>query len=216
MDRGVKIILAAGVLMGGIAVALLFRHPQPRDSPRSPGSYEPMVLRQWIGAEVAGHPGGGRPTVRIKPSHRPAERPATPDRTPTVLTPIDPGEPPPPLASSYPHSRPVATSRWGRSMALGLLEEARSEWLPRTHKIVDGDTLPALAERYLGSADRYMEIFEANRYALPGPEVLPIGVELTIPARRKEAASPPDATLHPPLVPIPRDSGRRGRPPAAD
>ena len=43
---------------------------------------------------------------------------------------------------------------------------------PRTHKIVDGDTLPALAERYLGSADPH-EIFAANRDVLSDPELLP-------------------------------------------
>ena len=216
MDRGVKIILAAGVLIGGIAMALLFRHPQPRDSPSSPGSYEPMVLRQWIAAEVAGPRGSGRPMAPIRPPHRPAEPTATSRPTPTVLTPIDPGEPPPPLASSYPHSRSVATSRWGTSMALGFLDETRSDEAPRTHKIVDGDTLPALAERYLGSADRCMEIFEANRYALPGPDVLPIGVELTIPPRRAPATALPRITVGAPLVPIPEGSVRSDSPRAVE
>jgi nucleoid-associated protein YgaU len=54
---------------------------------------------------------------------------------------------------------------------------------PQVHKIVDGDTLEVLAASYLGSAARAMEIFQANRDVLADPELLPIGVELKIPAR---------------------------------
>jgi hypothetical protein len=72
----------------------------------------------------------------------------------------------------------------------------------RTHKIVDGDTLTALADRYLGSPDRYLEIYEANRDQLPTPELLPIGIELTIPPRRRPVATSrfEDDTQ---LVPVP-------------
>jgi nucleoid-associated protein YgaU len=62
-------------------------------------------------------------------------------------------------------------------------EEAQPEKGPQVHKIVDGDTLNALAERYLGSSGRAIEIFEANRNVLNDPELLPIGVELKIPEK---------------------------------
>jgi nucleoid-associated protein YgaU len=52
-----------------------------------------------------------------------------------------------------------------------------------THRIVDGDTLTTLAERYLGSASRAGEIFAANRDVLFDPKLLPIGIELKIPPR---------------------------------
>jgi len=48
------------------------------------------------------------------------------------------------------------------------------------HRIVDGDTLPSLAQRYLGSANRFNEIFFANRDRLPRADLLPIGMELRI------------------------------------
>lgn len=51
----------------------------------------------------------------------------------------------------------------------------------RSHKVVDGDTLSSLAEQYLGSASRCLEIYEANRDQLDSPELLPIGVRLRIP-----------------------------------
>jgi nucleoid-associated protein YgaU len=58
-----------------------------------------------------------------------------------------------------------------------------------------------LAERYLGDADRYLEIYEANRDLLPSPEVLPIGARLKIP-RRREGRAPADRGLQRPLVPV--------------
>lgn len=55
---------------------------------------------------------------------------------------------------------------------------------PRTHRIVDGDSLPKLAKRYLNDRERSGEIFAANRGLLTNPDLLPIGAELTIPANR--------------------------------
>ncbi len=62
---------------------------------------------------------------------------------------------------------------------------ARSADGPKVHKIIDGDTLADLAAQYLGTPKRAREIFEANRDILTDPELLPIGVELKIPARGK-------------------------------
>lgn len=52
--------------------------------------------------------------------------------------------------------------------------------LPIRHTIVDGDTLPDLAERYLGNRRRADEIFEQNRGVLSSPDVLPLRVEIVI------------------------------------
>jgi hypothetical protein len=49
------------------------------------------------------------------------------------------------------------------------------------HRIVDGDSLPSLAEQYLGDPKRYLEIFHANRRVLSRPDLLPLGVDLRIP-----------------------------------
>jgi len=53
----------------------------------------------------------------------------------------------------------------------------------RTHIVMDGDSLPKLAGRYLDDPERSGEIFELNRELLEHPELLPIGVELKIPSR---------------------------------
>lgn len=53
----------------------------------------------------------------------------------------------------------------------------------RKHVIRDGDSLPGLAARMLGSADRASEIFQANRDVLSHPDLLPIGETLVIPPK---------------------------------
>ena len=69
----------------------------------------------------------------------------------------------------------------------------------QVHKVVDGDTLADLADRYLGSKDRASAIFEANRDVLSSPQVLPIGVELKIPP----AGSLPPSAVAPPAPSVP-------------
>jgi nucleoid-associated protein YgaU len=54
---------------------------------------------------------------------------------------------------------------------------------PRSHIVVDGDSLAKLAGRYLDDPHRAAEIFDLNRQVLRSPELLPIGAELAIPPR---------------------------------
>jgi hypothetical protein len=59
---------------------------------------------------------------------------------------------------------------------------------PRTHIIVDGDSLQKLAGRYLDNPSRSVEIFELNRELLSDPDLLPIGAELKIPDRTEQTS----------------------------
>jgi nucleoid-associated protein YgaU len=92
---------------------------------------------------------------------------------------------------------------------------------PRSHIVVDGDSLAKLAGRYLDDPHRAEEIYELNRHLLTNPELLPIGVELAIPPRSAaiSAASSPHSfvqrsvAIHSsaasglvPIRPIPRGS----------
>jgi nucleoid-associated protein YgaU len=63
------------------------------------------------------------------------------------------------------------------------LQEAPPAAKVRRHRIAEGDTLARLAEQYLGSRDRYLELFQANADVLFDPRLIPIGVEIVIPDR---------------------------------
>jgi nucleoid-associated protein YgaU len=52
---------------------------------------------------------------------------------------------------------------------------------PVFHTVVKGDTLWAIAEKTLGSGDRYQEIFEANRPMLKDPDEIYPGQVLRVP-----------------------------------
>jgi nucleoid-associated protein YgaU len=203
MEPGVKIAAASSVLLGGIFVALLFRHDAPRATPPAPEAADRLVLGQQpqppeVGgpARDLGHSRGGSPPSSASAAGGAAGQKAT------ILKPLDSGEPPPALARDYPGADEPDTSGWG--MTIDLPPPASRPYAARTHKIVDGDTLGALAERYLGSKDRRLEIYEANRNVLPSPELLPIGVVLKIPPLRR--AGPPFFGLlpHRPMPPISR------------
>lgn len=77
------------------------------------------------------------------------------------------------------------------------------------HRIVDGDTLAAIARRYYGDEQRAREIFEYNRGVLKDPELLPIGTELTLPGgavnptAQPPAAAPMSQAVPPLLAPPP-------------
>lgn len=214
-DRAVKVVLATVVLLGGTAGALLFRHAPERPGRLPPATAPSLLLRERGAAAAADDPSPGMPTVHIESSQASPQPPEAYSgrRRPTVLAPLDPGAPPPIMAKSYPGAPAAMTSRWGTSMALGTSDAGDPERGMRAHKIADGDTLEKLAERYLGSADRALEIYEANRYVLPGPDVLPIGVELRIPPRSTAQARSGDSPPRGPLVPVHPNSSRRLRRP---
>jgi nucleoid-associated protein YgaU len=95
----------------------------------------------------------------------------------TVVAPVEKRERPPAMSPNYPEPVRPTASHWKLSMEMMLPVPKASQ----THIVVDGDTLAALAQRYLRSASRANEIFEANRDVLRDPALLPIGVELKIP-----------------------------------
>jgi phage tail protein X len=191
MDQRVRIAVAGVVLIGGLALALLFRHPGGQKDVPISADGDQLLLRQqdW----PAGAPGGGQ-----SPAATPSAT-AEPSRTPTVLKPAETETSPPDLARVYPGGA-QATSRWGFSMGMMLPDSSRPP--APSHKIVDGDTLAALAERYLGSASRAMEIFEANRDVLSSPQLLPIGAELKLPPPQAAARTPPARPAERPLAPV--------------
>jgi nucleoid-associated protein YgaU len=182
MDQRFRLVTAAAVMLVGLGLALFFRRSAAEaDSPVAVPS-DPLVLRKqpdprtFAVSESSPRASQPLPAAPIEPRRV----------SPTIVTPTDQPGPPPELPKTYPAGGQAASTRWGASMREMLPETASA---PPTHRIIDGDSLALLAERYLGSASRAMEIYEANRAVLAHPEILPIGAELKIP-RADQAANP--------------------------
>lgn len=83
-----------------------------------------------------------------------------------------------PSAESDAHARPAYATV--NQSAGGPADEPWPEEV--IHIVHNGDTLERLADRYLDDPQRAVDIFELNRDQLSNPHLLPIGVELRIPA----------------------------------
>ena len=192
MDVKSKLIGAGCVLAIGLLVALCFRHEQSAgemgfDRPdrlvitSSPEPQAPLQLTPV--------PRSRRPTM----NQQLAAAPGLPDQSDVVGKAFDSAELPPDLAPQFP-SQTTAPGRAADQPRPGPLS---GPFAVRMHKVVDGDTLEALAERYLGCADRAGEIYQLNRDRLLSPELLPIGVELRIPVSSVQSSG---SGLSPPCV----------------
>jgi len=51
------------------------------------------------------------------------------------------------------------------------------------HTVAAGETLSKIAKTYLGDANKYMDIFNANKDTLSDPDKIKVGQRLKIPAR---------------------------------
>lgn len=196
------------IVVGGVAAASLLGRPDPDHEAGGPGAGDRFVLRRRAESQAwdsavgpRGVPDGEMPATSV--SSFPASAVAT-----VAVRAERPDVLPPTLEKSFPAENLPATARWGVSMGIGLPGTGIVGEAVRAHKIANGDSLPALAKRYLGSEDRAVEIFEANRDLLSSPDALPIGVELRIPPRDAPKSSAKHAADPPPLVPIPSRSAR--------
>ncbi len=57
---------------------------------------------------------------------------------------------------------------------------------PATYRVQEGDTLSTIAQRELGSAKRWQEIYQLNRAKLPDQNSLKLGMELKLPPANPE------------------------------
>jgi nucleoid-associated protein YgaU len=180
MDPAVKIAAAFCVLLMGACAAMMFLRDGPRSIPESSAERLSIPYRAKADVLGGGTTGGKRSDGFSEPS----------SRSTAMLKPSGPREPPA-LARNYPAPAAGHDAQWGKSMDRMLPASGPEAETPRTHKIVDGDTLAALAERYLGAASRAKQIFDANRDVLMDPNLLPIGVELKIPPRNDRSKEKP-------------------------
>jgi LysM repeat protein len=69
---------------------------------------------------------------------------------------------------------------WASEVVADIQAERKD--LHGIHTVVAGDTLSKLAKHYLGNANAYMKIFDANQDILKDPNVIKVGQALKIPA----------------------------------
>jgi hypothetical protein len=206
MDSTARIATAAAVLLGGILLAMLFRREAPTGTP-PPDADEHLVLHKWLDPQRAAEAAAPQGTANAGRAAPAPMMTAGDCVEPTVLKPISPRpvaaeEPPAAPARDGAHEAAMPARQEGASPDSNGASAAAEKSSPRTHKIVDGDTLRGLAQRYLGSADRSWEIYQANRDRMLSPEVLPIGLELRIPPRSRPGPSPANLMPKRPLVPV--------------
>ena len=169
-----KLKIAAAILLIGASLAWHFRK-EDADPASAPQPWEPLVRRAPVGPivmEIA------PPLARQVPQPL-AEATPAPQASAAELLARNPAAPR--IADEYPGSAASLSTERLASAAPASPVVAVAQ--PSEHKIVDGDTLAALALDYLGDARRAEEIFEANRQVLSDPELLPIGAKLRIPPR---------------------------------
>jgi hypothetical protein len=209
MQRDMKIGMALGVALVGIVGALVFRRePEVKDKEAPPPLQNAQELDREIAGRAkapyikgleefdnaaAPVPPAPGPLAKSKDSAKSkdeqakqsegaARKPgAAPDpiqspKTETLANdqvpahnrdwePVGPSAAPGKKAGENPRSSPA-----GNSVGTG-----------RTHVIQPGETLSALATRYLGSSSRYREIYEANRNVLRSPDDVREGLSIVIP-----------------------------------
>jgi nucleoid-associated protein YgaU len=180
-DPAVKTALAICLLIGGIFIAVVFRPIFSMPAGVNPELHTPLSLQHQSQTPLTSPLAQQHSDSISLADQQIAARSKSP-QGPTVLSPLGPPQPGPSSPPRYPAYFSTNSARWGMPLEM-MPTVARPADGPQIHKIVDGDTLADLAARYLGSAARAMEIYQANRDQLTDPEILPIGLELKIPAR---------------------------------
>lgn len=201
MPAGKKLGVVLSVLAAGGSLALFFR----KDASQFEVSHESAsdnVFRQRVERRVATdtewarkqspapRPVAARPAVRVTPAT--ASIPETSSAAPAAPTYHKAFHP---VGALLPPIDGVADDK---DVEPAADEAPMASDGTRRHTVADGDTLTKLAVEYLGRADRYLEIFEANRDLLTSPDLLPIGASLKIPARSAGVAQPPSVQVSPP------------------
>ncbi len=210
MDPGVKVAAALSVVVTAICLALLF---WGNPASLAPATSQPLKLRAESESAITPFHPSRKPDLFFHPlESRPESR-----RRPTILVPTasSPTAPPcgaegcPLPAPDRPAVNPEEHASWGTAAGVKMpelrLPPGSEEGLaPRTHTVIDGDMLPDLARRYLGAADRYLEIYQWNSDVLANPDVLPIGQLLRIPPRTAPTPEPA-SVIQRPMVPVTED-----------
>jgi len=226
MSRIVKVLLAAGVLISAIAVALIF-YPKSSDEPQAQaeGSPPEVVLPPNPAADD-GTNGDAEGTSAAQVASSSAES-GTPPRTEDAFKPTVSGDrfgslsnrPTGQSSGRFPSAPLPTVDRTGSpaGSSSGLAADADMVAIDRPppqpvptvkepirHRIADGDTLASLARKYWGATDQFLAIYQANKSVLSNPDLLPIGKELIIPPSPETTVARPTSGGDDEMVPIRR------------
>lgn len=198
MTRKRKLVTAGCILAVGFVLAWPFRKsPDELDYSNAPSERPATILRASNGDPIAQ---SSPPNPNQLPSangqvmaHMASTGELGPDSRPTTgLESFDLANHPAiahqesPVTSSVtptPESTDEKTTKPAYNTAGAASQRASTRWPTELiHVVSNGDTLEKMAERYLHDAGRALEIFDLNRDQLSNPHLLPIGVELRIPA----------------------------------
>lgn len=181
------------MLGGALALSFTFRRDRSQPAPPTVAKAQLLVLRETPPPVDVQIVRPDAPTAEIQPTllappPRAAEEPDPMEAEFARLA------PPPMMARTYPNRS--AWSSYATGIDLEVLAGQERGPLERIHKVRDGDTLEALAERYLGDRSRWREIYQQNSAVIEQPELLPLGARLRIPPKyplpphRQTAAEP--------------------------
>ena len=229
MRRGNKIIVVVVVLLAGLFAALRFPKQDSIEEVVDRGRPDEVAMRPealYVPLQVSSE-AETSPASALDASSGRSLEPAGPKRLPSIQAPPRQRDTPIHSSAAYPAAPPERHAfreqspprvAQARPSLAAEPDRRRNEAPVRRHTIVDGDTLKDLAERYLGSGDRYLEIYAANYKALPSPDILPLGIEITIPRRRQPPGESAAQTSRPvadsaseKLVPVPSGAWRSSR-----
>lgn len=154
-------------------------HPQPGLSPAPELTTVQPTQTGRLARPASFNAPGNEPPLESLPAP-----PFLPMAYESLLVPVGSEQNSKPLKMASQSSAPVHEPLLPPAPEPGAVEEkAKPGPLWRKHRIVEGDTLVGLAQRYLGDAGRAGEIHVANLDRLASPEILPLGVTLLIPPR---------------------------------
>ncbi len=171
--------VALVMLVGGLGAAMWWRKPDaqtPSSSHLADPDWTPKAPA--LGSQPAAPIAGAQPWGPL-----PADVPPQPTMLFEAPPPAMPGlaGPVAPAPAAYP------------KVSLEWSPEPEAEAAPQPvmkHRVREGETLSSIAQRYLGSRDRYREIYQANRDRLASPDRLIVGMELVIPMSIADNALP--------------------------
>ena len=179
-------VVGTGILVAGSLGAIPFqRHSTDGDHanqnlsvPIDPSivqssPFDPVEAAQPIPDGKTVSPASALYQTELQQRRREARTPLAP---PTIsLTPASTPE----ISDAYPKA--IDDSSTSLQVARLNLSETKPEILS-VYTIQNGDTLTEIARHFLGQANLADWIYHQNRELIPKPEVLPIGVEIKIPA----------------------------------